>query len=160
MPAAARSCACVISTFGNHKEGLTYSDAKVANRNARESSARGDRKWPLNDGQIPNVRGVRVHVSTGYNRVEGIRLASRNGLVGDLPPEIPLHYDFATWVIGVRGRTHLAAAVAVRPPPTAATTRNLFHRRAMAAASAATRRPRPGPCWWRAHGPWTRGRQG
>jgi hypothetical protein len=31
--------------------------------------ARGDRKWPLNDGQIPNFRGERVHVSTGYNRV-------------------------------------------------------------------------------------------
>jgi hypothetical protein len=28
-------------------------------------SARGRQK--MNDGQIPNVRGVRVHVSTGYN---------------------------------------------------------------------------------------------
>jgi hypothetical protein len=26
--------------------------------------ARGDRKWPLNDGQIPNVRGVRVALGT------------------------------------------------------------------------------------------------
>jgi hypothetical protein len=58
---------------------------KVANRNL----ARCERKWPLDDGQIPNFRGVRVHVSTGYNRVEGNRRASRNGLVGDLPPEIP-----------------------------------------------------------------------
>ena len=33
--------------------------------------ARGGREWPLNDGQIPNVRGVRVHASTGYNRVGG-----------------------------------------------------------------------------------------
>jgi hypothetical protein len=48
--------------------------------------ARGDRKWPLNNGQIPNVRVVRVHVSTGYNRVEGIRRASRNRRVSDLPP--------------------------------------------------------------------------
>jgi hypothetical protein len=32
----------------------------------------GDRERPLmNDGQIPNTRGVRVHVSTGYNPVEG-----------------------------------------------------------------------------------------
>jgi hypothetical protein len=35
--------------------------------------------------QVP----VRVHVSTGYNRVEGNRRASRDGLVSDLPPEIP-----------------------------------------------------------------------
>jgi hypothetical protein len=43
---------------------------------------------PERDGQIPNFRGVRVHVSTGYHRVEGNRRASRNGLVSDLPPEI------------------------------------------------------------------------
>jgi hypothetical protein len=43
----------------------------------------------LNDGQIPNFHGVRVHVSTGYNRVEGNRRASRNDLVSDLPPETP-----------------------------------------------------------------------
>jgi hypothetical protein len=30
-------------------------------------AARGDRKGPLDEGQIPNCRGVRVHVSTGYN---------------------------------------------------------------------------------------------
>jgi hypothetical protein len=46
-------------------------------------------KGSLNDGQIPNFRGVRVHVSTVYNRVEGNRRASRNGRVSDLPPEIP-----------------------------------------------------------------------
>jgi hypothetical protein len=45
---------------------------------------------PLNDAQIPITRGVRVHVSMGYNRVEGNRRASRNGLVSDLPPEIPI----------------------------------------------------------------------
>jgi hypothetical protein len=36
----------------------------------------------LNEGQIPKFRGVRVHVSTGYTRVEGNRPR-------DLPPEIP-----------------------------------------------------------------------
>jgi hypothetical protein len=50
---------------------------------------RQNRKWPLNDRQIPNVRVVRVHASTGYNRAEGNRRASRNGRVSDLPPEIP-----------------------------------------------------------------------
>jgi ABC-type protease/lipase transport system fused ATPase/permease subunit len=44
----------------------------------------------MNDGRIPNFRGVRVHVSTDYSRVEGTRRASRNGLVNDLSPEIPI----------------------------------------------------------------------
>jgi hypothetical protein len=43
----------------------------------------------LNDGQIPHLHGVRVALGTGYHRVEGNRRASRNGLVSDLPPEIP-----------------------------------------------------------------------
>jgi hypothetical protein len=47
--------------------------------------AHGDRNWSLNEGRIPNCRAVRVHVSTGYYRVEGNRRASRNGLVSDLP---------------------------------------------------------------------------
>jgi hypothetical protein len=51
--------------------------------------ARGDREWPLNEGQIPHFRVVRVALGMGYNRVEGNRRASRNGLVSELPPEIP-----------------------------------------------------------------------
>jgi hypothetical protein len=46
-------------------------------------------KLRINDVQSPHFRGVCVHVSTGYNRVEGSQRASRNGLVSDLPPEIP-----------------------------------------------------------------------
>jgi hypothetical protein len=61
---------------------------KVANRNARFGTAR-QRKWPLNDGQIPNPNVARVALGTGYQRVEGNRRASRNGPVSDLPPEIP-----------------------------------------------------------------------
>jgi hypothetical protein len=49
----------------------------------------GRQKMGLDDGEIPNFRGVRVHVRTRYNRVEGNRRASRNGRVSDLPPEIP-----------------------------------------------------------------------
>jgi hypothetical protein len=49
--------------------------------------ARGDRERSLNEGQIPNVRVVRVALGTGYHRVEGNRRASRNGRVSDLPPE-------------------------------------------------------------------------
>jgi hypothetical protein len=30
----------------------------------------GRPKMALNDGRIPNFRGVRVHAITGYNRVE------------------------------------------------------------------------------------------
>jgi hypothetical protein len=43
----------------------------------------------LNDGQIPNTRVVRVHVCIGYNTVERNQRASRNGLVSDLPPDLP-----------------------------------------------------------------------
>ena len=44
---------------------------------------------PLNQGHIPNSRGVRVHVGTGYNRGERNRRVSRNGRVSDPPPGIP-----------------------------------------------------------------------
>jgi hypothetical protein len=65
-----------------------YSDAKVVNRNDRAwpCLAWGDREWSLNDGQIPYFRVVRVALGMGYNRVEGTRWTSRNGLVSDLPP--------------------------------------------------------------------------
>jgi hypothetical protein len=56
----------------------------VANRNVRLWHGRY-RKRSLNDGQIPTFRGVRVALGTGYNRVEGIRRASRNGLVSSSP---------------------------------------------------------------------------
>jgi hypothetical protein len=39
----------------------------------------GDRKGSLNEGRIPHFRDVRVHASTGYNRVERNRRAPRNG---------------------------------------------------------------------------------
>jgi hypothetical protein len=55
----------------------------------RQGFARGDRKWSLNEEQIPNPNVVRVAPGTGYNRVEGNRRASRNGRVSDPPPEIP-----------------------------------------------------------------------
>jgi hypothetical protein len=37
--------------------------------------------------EIPHFRGVRVHMSTGYNPGEENRRASRNGRVSDRPPE-------------------------------------------------------------------------
>jgi hypothetical protein len=39
--------------------------------------------------QIPNVRALRVHASTGYNRVEGNRKKWRNASLSDLAPGIP-----------------------------------------------------------------------
>jgi hypothetical protein len=42
----------------------TYSDGKVVESNDK-GLARGGRKWSLNDGQIPNFRGVRVALGTG-----------------------------------------------------------------------------------------------
>jgi hypothetical protein len=53
-----------------------YSDANVANRNAR-GLARRDRKWPLNDGQIPNSNVARGAPGSGYHCVEGNRLRPR-----------------------------------------------------------------------------------
>jgi hypothetical protein len=53
----------------------THSDAKVANRNVRFT--RGDRKWPLSDGQTPNPNAVRVAPGPRYHSVEGNRWASR-----------------------------------------------------------------------------------
>jgi hypothetical protein len=66
--------------------------------------ARGGREWPLNDGQIPNFRGVRVHASSGYNRVEG----NRRGLVSALPPK-SLRYDSQTFPSLVYGGALSAA---------------------------------------------------
>jgi hypothetical protein len=70
-----------------------YSDAKL--RIVTSCLAHDNIKCSLNDSQIINTRGVRVHVSPGYTRVEGNRRASRNGLVSVLPPE--LTFRFATF---------------------------------------------------------------
>jgi hypothetical protein len=68
-------------------EGGGISDEKVANRDVGVWHG-ATRKWPfLERWTNPKLsRPVRVHVGTGYNRVEGNR---RNGFVSDLPPEIP-----------------------------------------------------------------------
>jgi hypothetical protein len=49
----------------------------------------GRQKWSLSEGQIPNTRVVRSHLSTGYNPGMGNRRAWRNGRVSSSPPEIP-----------------------------------------------------------------------
>jgi hypothetical protein len=72
--------AAVVAATG---EALSLSDAKSRERNRNVRVwARCDRKWPLNDGKIPNPNVVRVLREIGGRRV-------RNGLVSDLPPEIP-----------------------------------------------------------------------
>jgi hypothetical protein len=67
------------------QQTIGFTSTRVQRRKSGESSGCGDRERSLNDGQIPNTRAVRVHVSTGYNRAEGNRRASRNGRVSDLP---------------------------------------------------------------------------
>ena len=53
-----------------------------------QADGTGDREMViLNDGLIPNVRVVRVAISTGYNTGQGNQRGSRNGLVNDLPPQ-------------------------------------------------------------------------
>jgi hypothetical protein len=68
-------------------QGTACSDERDANRIVRFGTGR--QKMVLERGTNPKLRGVRVALGTGYNRVEGNRRASRNGLVSDLPPEIP-----------------------------------------------------------------------
>jgi hypothetical protein len=61
----------------------------VANR-TRKGLARGDRNLLLERGTNPKrPRRTCKYVSTGYNRVEGNRRASRNGRVSDLPTRNP-----------------------------------------------------------------------
>jgi hypothetical protein len=54
---------CLFRTSRNPASRRTTMQ-KVANRSGM-GWARGDRKWPLNEGPIPNSRAARVHVSTG-----------------------------------------------------------------------------------------------
>jgi hypothetical protein len=81
-----------------HTERESSGVTQRAAMESRESYglARGDRKWPLNEGRIPNIRGVREALGTSYSRVEGNRRASRIRLEGDLPPEIRKHFDSAS----------------------------------------------------------------
>jgi hypothetical protein len=62
------TCVCE-GVEGGVREGAAMKKLRIVTLRL----ARGDRKWPLNDGQVPHVRAVRAHVSTGYNRVEGNR---------------------------------------------------------------------------------------
>jgi hypothetical protein len=79
-------CTCIAHAHAQKNKG----HGRAATQKSRITVGHGgDRNWSLNDGQIPNFHVVRVHVSTGYNRVEGNRRTSRNGRVSDPPPEIP-----------------------------------------------------------------------
>jgi hypothetical protein len=60
--------------------------------------ARRDRKWPLNDGQIPNPNVDRVDPGTVYYLVVGDRRASRNGPVSDISHPKP-HVTIRTFCI-------------------------------------------------------------
>jgi hypothetical protein len=83
-----------------------YTDAKVANRDLGvEGLARGRQIWSLNDGQLPNLNVAGEASGTRYHRVEGNRRASRNGLVSDLPPDIPT-VTIRTFLLAVQLRQH------------------------------------------------------
>ena len=51
------------------RRSLSSVQAKVANRNARFGT--GDRERPLNEGQRPHFRGVRVALGTGKQSRRG-----------------------------------------------------------------------------------------
>ena len=74
--------------------------------------ARGDRNWPLNDRQIPNLRVVRVHVSTSYNRAEvkstGVAKQRRRELISH-PISLPLRFStFDALGAGLMGSSRAA----------------------------------------------------
>jgi hypothetical protein len=64
----------------------------------------------LNDGQIPNFRGVRVALSTGCNDLEGNRRTSRNGRVSEIP-----NVTIRNFVVAVQGRYLVILRVLVHP---------------------------------------------
>jgi hypothetical protein len=66
----------------------TTHHAKVANRNCSVWHGATE-TGPSTMLKRPHVRGVRVHASTGYNRVDGNRRASRNGRVSSSPAQNP-----------------------------------------------------------------------
>jgi hypothetical protein len=74
-------------------EPLSLLRSSLQRRNSCQGLARRDRNRGLNDGQIPNFRGVRVALDTGYHRVEGNRRASRNGRVSSSPTRNPERCD-------------------------------------------------------------------
>jgi hypothetical protein len=79
----------------------------------RRQSASVTKKWPLNEGQIPHSRVVRVALGARYNRVEGNRRASRNGLVSlSLTPKIPTANPYRNFpIMYACVRTGLAAVL-------------------------------------------------
>jgi hypothetical protein len=73
---------------------MPCSDAQVANRHVRVRVwARRDRKWSLNDGQIPNSRGVRVNVHYGLQSCGGKSAGVAKRRRERAPTRNPYRYD-------------------------------------------------------------------
>jgi hypothetical protein len=58
-------------------ESTTHGPAVRGDDGPVVHSSTSDRKWTLSERQIPNFRGVRIALDTGYIRVEGGRRVSR-----------------------------------------------------------------------------------
>ena len=77
-PTAAAACAPLLATASFDKvRSLSSIQRYISCEPDGSGLARGDREWPVNEGRIPNFRGVRVALGTGYNRVRGIGRVSR-----------------------------------------------------------------------------------
>ena len=74
--------AALCLTGGAVPKPLSNRDRKSCESLSASGVARGERDWPLNEGQLPDFR-----VARAPNRVDGNRRASRNGRASDLPPE-------------------------------------------------------------------------
>jgi hypothetical protein len=84
----AKTLCCVLRSRG---QGTAMQKLRI--EHVKLGLARRDRKWPLNDRQIPNPNVVRVAFGTGYHRVEGNRRASRNRRVSRSPTRNPHRHD-------------------------------------------------------------------
>ena len=92
------------------KSPAPHSGAIVRDESDEKGLARGDREWPLNEAQHQHVRGVRVALGTGYNRVRGIGRSSgkrrRELISNSSPPPLQTNHCIAC------GGTRLQAAAA------------------------------------------------
>lgn len=71
---------------GGKLSDSTCAVRKFANRTLRVWHGAGQ-EMPLDDVRIPNVRGVRAALGSGYTHARGIGRTSRNGRESDRPPE-------------------------------------------------------------------------
>jgi hypothetical protein len=88
-----RKCGEICESFGFGNPNDLEWFMRIGDARGGYAEHKTTENGPRTVDKSQTFRGVRVHVSTGYNPVEGNRRASRNGRVSDLPPETPHRHD-------------------------------------------------------------------